>query len=60
MKFLLKRFSLLYDNVNVQIMQYNSVVTAITNCMRAMSIDRILEKRNFNICMPFYLETLLC
>ena len=41
-------------------MQYNSVVTAITNCMRAMSIDRILEKRNFNICMPFYLETLLC
>ena len=41
-------------------MKYNIVVTSITKYLRAMSIDRFLEKRNFDTCMPFYNETLLC
>ena len=41
-------------------MQYNSVVTSISKYLREMSIDRFLEKINFDTCMPFFSETLLC
>ena len=39
-----ERFGLLQESVHVQIMQYNRVVTSITKYLRALSIDRFLEK----------------